>query len=92
MQEKHREGMRLSGVTGTFQESSRRWAFAVDGEGPSYKVLENLPLERVARAIGEDPQDKRWKISGTLTEYYDENYLLIDRIERAPRDGRSESN
>lgn len=91
VQEKHREGMRLSGVTGTFQDSSRRWVFTADGDGPAYKVLENLPLERIARAIGEDPQDKRWKVSGTLTEYYDDNYLLIDRIERAPRDGRSDS-
>ncbi|MEM6980246.1 MAG: hypothetical protein AAF539_11330 [Planctomycetota bacterium] len=47
-------------------------------------LLENLMLQRVARAIEEDPSDKRWVVTGKVTEFRDENRLLLQTIHRAP--------
>lgn len=80
---KHREGTRVTQVVGSFKPGGRRWTFVAESGEMAYVVLENRSLERVAKAIDEDPEDRHWKISGELTEYFDENYLLIDRIERA---------
>ena len=81
--DKHREGTRVTGLVGTFEPAGRRWTFVADSGDQAYVVLENQSLERIAKAIDEDPQDRHWKVSGELTEYFDENFLLIDRLERA---------
>ena len=81
--EKHREGTKVSELVGSFRETGRRWTFTARDGATAYRVLENQPLERIARAISEDSQDKHWKVSGLLTEFFDENLLLLDRIERA---------
>ena len=81
--EKNREGTRVSGLSGRFDEAGRRWTFTSDSGEVAYRVLENQSLERIAKAIGEDPQDRHWKVNGELTEYFDENLLLLDRVERA---------
>jgi hypothetical protein len=47
-------------------------------------VLENLALQRVAQTIMQDPTDDRWAISGVITEYFDENRVLISTAVRAP--------
>lgn len=79
-----REGTKVTGLAGTFQQSGRRWIFTVDEDSTSYRLLENQSLERIVRAIEEDPQDTHWKISGELTEYMDENFLLLTKSQRAP--------
>lgn len=80
-----REGTKVAGVVGTISQSGRRWIFTGDEDSAAYRLLENQSLERVVRAIEEDPQDVRWKISGELTEYMDENFLLLGKSQRAPR-------
>lgn len=83
--EKHREGTRVTALVGFFESAGRRWTFTSESGELAFAVLENLSLERVAKAIEEDPEDRHWKISGELTEYFDQNYLLIDRLERAAK-------
>lgn len=78
-----REGTRVTGLVGSFREVGRRWTFLADENQVAYRLLENQSLERVCRAIGEDPQDTRWKISGELTEFMDENFLLLRQTQRA---------
>ena len=80
---KRREGSHISQLSGSFRLAGRRWTFVAESEDLAFVVLENLSLERAAKAIDEDPEDRHWKVSGKLTEYLDENYLLLDRIERA---------
>ncbi len=81
--QRHREGSRVTDLVGSLRETGRRWTFTTTDGAVAYRLLENQPLERIARSIAEDPQDRNWKISGVLTEFFDENLLLIDRIERA---------
>jgi hypothetical protein len=84
---KQREGTRVSGLVGDFKETGRRWTFHSETSDLTYRILENQSLERITKAIQEDPQDRHWKIAGELTEYLDENFLLIDRVERATQNG-----
>lgn len=80
-----REGTKVAGLVGTFHQAGRRWIFTVDEDSTAYRLLENQSLERIVRAIEEDPQDVHWKVSGELTEYMDENFLLLAKSQRAPR-------
>lgn len=47
-------------------------------------VIENLMLERITRSIDDDSSDSRWSITGTITEFRDENRLWLSTVQRAP--------
>ncbi|EGF24842.1 hypothetical protein [Rhodopirellula baltica] len=51
---------------------------------PMTLVTENLMLDRISRAIEEDSNDDRWTITGYVTEFRDENRLVIETTVRAP--------
>jgi len=75
-----REGTRLVDQLGHFRMTGDRVAFFTeDGKG-RFTGLENLNLQRVAAAIGEQPGKRLWKVTGTITEFRGENYLLLDRV------------
>ncbi|WP_203545333.1 hypothetical protein [Candidatus Laterigemmans baculatus] len=80
-----REGTRVAGLVGTFREIGRRWTFIADDDQASYRLLENQTLERICRSIQEDPYDIRWKVGGELTEFMDENFLILDHAQRAAK-------
>jgi hypothetical protein len=48
-------------------------------------VLENLMLGRIASAIEQDPDDNTWTITARVTEFKDENRMLLITAHRAPR-------
>lgn len=49
-----------------------------------FRVLENLALQRVADSIVQDPSDVRWAVTGVITEFDGENWLLLSTVYRAP--------
>lgn len=74
-----REGTELVEQPGIFRMAGDRMTFFTDlGEG-RFVVLENLILERVGDVIGEYQTPPYWSVTGTLTEYQGENFLLIHR-------------
>lgn len=74
-----REGTQLVNVLGAFKLTGDRATFyPADRSGP-YGGLENQTLERVATVIGEDPSPVEWLVSGTITEYRGNNYILVTR-------------
>jgi hypothetical protein len=87
-----REGSKLVDVAGHFKTSGERVAFhAADGKS-RFPCLENLNSERVARIVAESPPESlEWIVQGTLTEFRNENYLLVtqavisSRAVRGPR-------
>ena len=50
---------------------------------PQVLVIENLMLQRIAEAIRADGSDEHWTVSGEVTEYFNENQLLIRTAQRA---------
>lgn len=50
---------------------------------PNIVLSENLMLQRIAAAIRANPSDNRWEVSGEITEFFDENRLIIRTAQRA---------
>lgn len=80
-----REGEKIVDAVGEFQKSGERFTFSLQDNKTTIRVLENLSLERVARAIEDDPTSRLWTTSGVITEFKGENYLLITRAVLKPR-------
>ncbi len=53
------------------------------GSMPQMLVGENLMLQRIVEAVRIDPSDDRWTVSGEVTEFFDENQLIIRTAQRA---------
>jgi hypothetical protein len=75
-----REGTKLIDVTGTFQATGAdSVSFLASGNKESYRVLQNLALQRVSYSLEENRALRQWIISGTITKYRGANYLLITK-------------
>ena len=80
--ERLREGTRLVDCAGRFQFAGEgdRVAFFPSDSKESYRVLENLALERVSGKLAESRGKPEWIVSGTLTEFRGSNYLLMTKV------------
>ena len=85
LEQRLREGTHISDAIGEFQKSSDRYAFIQQDGKRALRVLENLALERVVRVLEDDPSPRAWSVSGTITEYRGENFLLLTRAVLKPR-------
>jgi len=75
-----REGTRVTDVLGYFQQNGEGATF-VTKENYKFGGLPNLNLQRVLRMLKgvEEPENVKWNVSGTITEFDGRNYLLISR-------------
>lgn len=76
---KLREGSKLIDQIGEFQRSGDQFSFFAKENYGGLRVLENLALERIARVLDDNPSMRLWSVTGVVTEYRNENYLLITR-------------
>jgi hypothetical protein len=84
--ERQREGTKLIDQVGTFEFLGDRATFVPAGSKDSFRVLENLALERISRQQVDTRGQQEWTISGVLTEFKGANYLLITKaVARHPR-------
>jgi len=74
-----REGNELVDQVGHFESAGERLVFVAEPGGERLVALENLNLERVARAVAGYPGQLDWLIAGTVTEYRGTCFLLIER-------------
>jgi hypothetical protein len=90
--ERLREGTKLVDVTGTFQAAGAdSVSFLVNGNKESYRVLQNLALQRVSHSLEENRALRQWVVSGTITEYRGSNYLLLTKAVIQLPDGEAAS-
>ena len=88
LSERMREGTRLIDVVGSFQTAGDRVSFHPDGKGESYRVLENLALQRVDEYLGANRGTPTWTVSGVMTEFRGSNFLLLQKaVVRSVGDG-----
>jgi len=91
--ERLREGTRLVEVVGTFQSiGGESVTFTPVGTGTnkdSFRVLENLALQRVSQELEGNKGARQWTVSAEVTEYKGNNYLLLKKIVVRPQDGDS---
>ena len=74
-----REGTQIVDCGGHFHMAGDRVAFFPAERKNRYLTLENLNVERIVQALADQPRQRRWKVTGTLTEYQGENYLLVEK-------------
>jgi hypothetical protein len=72
-----REGSRLIDQVGFFKVTGDHVTFISSDGKLKFDGLENLAIERIARTIGDSPDQLEWSTSGTITEYRGANYLLV---------------
>lgn len=64
---------------GYFHSTGDRIVFFSSKHDTRYIVLENLNLERIVNALADQPSRRKWKVTGTLTEYHGDNFLLVEK-------------
>jgi hypothetical protein len=74
-----REGTHLVDRIGRFKVATDRVTFSEQEDELEFPTLENLALERVARIVSDSSGELQWSVSGTVTEFRGQNYLLITR-------------
>lgn len=77
-----REGSRIEEQTCVFRASGDRLTIELPESTSPITVLENLAAQRIHKAVQEDSQDNYWIIHGTMTEFNDENFIIIERAQR----------
>ena len=73
-----REGTLLAQETAVFTISGDRIMVQLAQYPEPLRVLENLALERVWKMIDES-RGRQWSVSGMITEYRGQNFLLLSR-------------
>ncbi len=71
----------MTEIKGRFLASKDRTTFIEEESKRSYKCLENLMLQRVEAAVTADGKIA-WVVTGKLTEYENDNYLLVEKAVR----------
>ncbi len=93
--ERLREGTKLIDIVGTFQSiGGESITFTPGGSGgnkESFRVLENLALQRVSQVLDENKGARQWTVSAEVTEYKGNNYLLLKKIVVHPQEGDTTS-
>lgn len=77
-----REGVLLPEMVGVFRVFGERIQFVEREGGRAFRCLENLMLQRVQQVIGDEPSETAWIVSGRVTEFRGENFLLVEMIRR----------
>jgi len=74
-----REGTELVDQTGAFQIVGERVVFVAERNSQRFVALENLNLERIARTVASHPYPLQWRVSGRITEFRGNNFILVER-------------
>ncbi len=80
-----REGSRVESKVMIVRSSGDNLMLETEDDKQGFEALENLALERVLQAVRADSSDKRWLVTGQVTEYRGRNFILLERVSRAPR-------
>jgi hypothetical protein len=80
-----REGTKVEWTQATLRMEGERLRVIPKGEEKSLLTLENLAAQRIVRVLADDPEDNRWTLAGSITEFDGRNFLLIDRAVRAKK-------
>ncbi len=78
-------GVKSSTKLVIFMQPAIAWPLCRPIINAAFIALENRNLERVAQAIAENAKQLEWIVSGTISEYRGENFLLVNRAELKSR-------
>ena len=72
-----REGAQVRDHIGVVQARGARYVFVSGSDERRFTLLENLALQRMLQASEDWLDTPTWKVDGLVTEFREENYLLI---------------
>lgn len=75
-----REGAEIVDEVGTFEWVGDRLSFSADKEKNVFKILENRMMERVVQTQESSTGELVWVVTGTITEYRGNNFLLMRHV------------
>lgn len=78
-----REDTSLDSLRGQFTLDKGRFVFIEEGSSKPIKCLENLWLQRIADAQKTANKKVIWNIDVTVTEFNNENYILVETASKA---------
>ena len=83
----------MTDVVGTFQSvGNDNVSFSLGGNKDSFRVLENLALQRINQVLDENRGPRQWIVSGLITEYRGSNYILVTKAVIDLKEGDSATN
>lgn len=74
-----REGSKISDLLGRFELVGDQTTFTPTEGGESFRLLENLALERINQILNDSRDKAQWQVSGVVTEYRGTNYLMVTK-------------
>lgn len=82
-----RESMGVSELRGRFRKLGERYLFEEDANTSTaakrpLKCLENICLQRVVAAMQNEDRKQVWLVTARVTEFNDENFLLLEKAVR----------
>ncbi len=77
-----REGTSMPESVGVFRVVGDRIQFVERDGSRSFRCLENLMLQRVQQVIADESTETAWIVTGQVTEFKGENFLLIELLRR----------
>ncbi len=77
----YREGKEVQKLRGSIRVVEDRYVFFPQAGAYRFVLLENLNLERIARAMAEATLDVVWEVDAEVTEFSGSNYLLVQRAQ-----------
>ncbi len=80
-----REGTRIESIPTVCHASGDRLAIQMEEDDRTIVALENLAAQRILKAVLDDPNDKKWIVTGAVTEFQDRNYILLERVTRVSK-------
>lgn len=81
-----REGTRVESRVCECRNDGNQLSIQFDSDGGRNLIaLENLTAQRILQAASDDPSDKHWTITGTITEFQGRNYILLERVTRVSK-------
>ena len=78
-----RESTKLAGIRGQFVLVNSRYEFLEEGSKKPIKCLENQWLQRIVDAQKASTRKITWVVNMSMTEFNDENFLLIENASKS---------
>lgn len=77
----YREGKEVQQLRGTIRVVQERYVFFPQAGAYRFVLLENLNLERIARAMAESTGEIIWELDAEVTEFSGSNFLIVQRAQ-----------
>lgn len=81
-----REGTRIESLHTQCRNVGDRLVVEIAEDTRPLEALENLASQRILQAVSDEASSNGWIVNGQITEFQGRNYILLDKVTRAPKE------